>query len=46
MIQNVLKRCFRLIMGAITTCIIYVLATAVRIAVMEVENERNNRKKE
>lgn len=46
MIQNVLKRCFRLIMGAITMCIIYVLAIAVRIAVMEVKYERNNRKKE
>ena len=46
MIQNVLKRCFRLIMGAITMCIIYVLTIAVRIAVIEVKNERNNRKKE
>lgn len=46
MIQNVLKRCFLLIMAAITTAIIYVIIVAVRIAVMEVKNERNNRKKE
>lgn len=40
MIQNVLKRCFLLIMAAITTAILYIIIIAVKIAVMEVMNER------
>ncbi len=42
MIQNVLKRCFLLIMAAITTAIIYIIFIAVKIAVLEVKNEREN----
>lgn len=46
MIQNALKICLVLIMGAITTCILYVIITAFRIAIMEVKYDRENHKKQ
>lgn len=46
MIKNALKICLVLIMGAITTCILYVIIVAFKIAITEVKNERENHQKQ
>jgi len=43
---NLLKICLGFILAFITGCIIYVIVTAFRIAIMEVKYEREKRYKE
>lgn len=46
LILNALKAILVLILGVIASCIVYVLITAVRIAVMEIRYERESKYKE